>query len=101
MALFGDSKRIGVVAQANAKSGQGDHVRKTLVSLAGTSRKEPGCLRYDVFEDKHHEGIFFTSEEWESEDALERHMELNKSALNDLKAMLRGEPAIHVLKQVA
>lgn len=101
MALFGDSERIGVVAQIRAKEGRGDEVREALHALVGPSRKEHGCLKYDLFEDKHHEGSFFTCEEWQSEDALNRHLELNKSALDKARALLREDIRIHVLKQLA
>ncbi len=101
MALFGGSERIGVVARIRAGSGHEAEVRKALHSLVGPSRKEAGCLRYDLFEDKHHEGSFFTCEEWESEAALQRHLDLNKTALNQAKALLREDLHIHVLKQLA
>jgi quinol monooxygenase YgiN len=101
MALFGDSERIGVVAQIRARSGHEGDVREALQSLVGPSRKENGCLRYDLFEDKHHEGSFFTFEEWASEEALQRHLDLNKTALENAKALLREDLQIHVLKQLA
>jgi quinol monooxygenase YgiN len=101
MALFGDSERIGVVAQIRAQSGSEAEVREALHSLVGPSRKEPGCFRYDLFEDKHNEGSFFTVEEWESEAALQRHLDLNKTALNKTRSLLREDLHIHVLKQLA
>jgi quinol monooxygenase YgiN len=101
MALFGDSEKISVVAQIRAKSGHEDKVRSALSSLVGPSRKEPGCLRYDVFEDKYYPGSFFTYEEWEKEEYLEKHLEINKAGLSDVKALLREDLRISVMKQVA
>ena len=78
MSLFGASNtKISVIAQLRAKSGHEDEVRKALAALAGPSSKEPGCLRYTVFEDAHYTGNFFTYEEWESEDALDQHLQTN------------------------
>ena len=102
MSLFGTSDNgISVIAQLRAKSGHEDEVRKGLSTLAGPSRKEPGCLRYDVFEDKHYTGSFFTYEEWESEDALDQHLQVNKESLNKVKALLREDLRINVVKPVS
>ena len=104
MSIFGggDDKIIGdkisVVAQIRAKSGHEDEVRKGLEKLVGPSQKEAGCLKYHVFEDKHYTGSFFTYEEWESETALDTHLQVNKDALNKVKALLREDLRISVLK---
>ena len=106
MSLFGASEeevsdgRISVVAQLRAKSGHEDELRSALAKLAGPSRKEPGCLKYEVFEDKHYIGSFFTCEEWESEGALDTHLATNKSALNNAKSLLREDLRISVLTPV-
>jgi quinol monooxygenase YgiN len=109
MSLFGgsDSKelkneaRITVVAQIRAKSGHEDEVRAAFTKVVGPSQKEPGCLKYSLFEDKHYTGSFFTIEEWESEEALDTHLQVNKEALNQAKALLREDLRISVLKMTA
>jgi quinol monooxygenase YgiN len=100
MALFGNSEKISVVAQIRAKSGHEEEVRSGLTSLTGPSRKEQGCLRYDIFEDKYYPGSFFTYEEWEKEEDLEKHLEINKVGLNKVKALLREDIRISVIKQI-
>jgi quinol monooxygenase YgiN len=106
MSLFGGEKKSGgekisVVAQIRAKSGHEDEVRALMGQLPEPSRKEPGCLKYDVFEDKHYTGSFYTYEEWESEDALDTHLAVNKAALNKVKTLLREDLRINVLQQVS
>ena len=108
MSLFGGGagesvpgEKISVVAQIRAKSGHEDEVRSGLEKLVGPSQKEAGCLKYNVFEDKHYTGSFFTYEEWESEAALDTHLQVNKEALNKVKALLREDLRISVLKLVA
>ena len=105
MALFGkedkSNGKISVVAQIRAKSGHEDDVRSMFESVVGPSQKENGCLKYNLYEDKHYTGSFFTYEEWESEQALETHLEVNKEALNKAKALLREDLRISVLKLVA
>jgi len=103
MSLFGNSsdetgEKISVIATIRAKSGHEAEVRTAMESLPGPSRKEAGCLKYDVFEDKYYTGSFFTYEEWASEAALETHLAGAKSALNKLKALLREEMVISVVK---
>lgn len=106
MSLFGGNEKSGgekitVIAQIRAKSGNEDEVRSALAKLAGPSLKEPGCLKYNVLEDKHYTGSFFTHEEWESEAALETHLQANKAALDKAKALLSEDMRISVLKLLA
>jgi quinol monooxygenase YgiN len=104
MSIFGSnptpSKKINVIAQIRAKSGHEDKVRTVVEGLAEPSLKEPGCLSYKAFEDKHYTGSFYTFEEWESEAALDQHLAVNKAALDGLKALLREELRINVLQDV-
>ncbi len=36
--------------------------------LVNETRKEEGCLQYDLIEDKNNKGVFFIMELWESEE---------------------------------
>ncbi len=101
MSLLGGSEKITVVAQIRAKSGHEDEVRKAFTAVVGPSQKEAGCISYHLFEDKHYTGSFFTVEEWESEEALDTHLRVNKGALDKAKALLREDLRISVLKLVA
>ena len=105
MALFGNSEtsseRISVVAQIRAKSGHEDEVRSMFEGVVGPSQKEKGCIRYNLYEDKHYTGSFYTYEEWESEEDLDTHLTVNKEALNKAKALLREDLRISVLRLLA
>jgi quinol monooxygenase YgiN len=105
MTLFGKDStgegKISVVAQIRAKSGHEDEVRSMFESVVGPSQKEMGCLKYNLYEDKHYTGSFFTVEEWESEEALETHLHTHKEALDKAKSLLREELRISILKLVA
>lgn len=39
-----------------------------LKKLANETRKEEGCLQYDLIEDKYEKGVFFIVELWETEE---------------------------------
>ena len=90
-----------MIAQIRAKSGHEDDVRSAFEKVVGPSQKEAGCLSYQLFEDKHYTGSFFTVEEWETEEALETHLRVNKAALDKAKALLREDLRINVLKKLA
>lgn len=44
-----------------------------LKKLVNETRKEEGCLRYDLIEDKYTMGTFFIIENWESEEHHFKH----------------------------
>ncbi|MGC4129488.1 MAG: putative quinol monooxygenase [Bergeyella sp.] len=44
-----------------------------LRKLVHETRKEEGCLQYDLVEDKYNKGIFFIVELWESEEHHFKH----------------------------
>ena len=92
--------QISVIATTRAKAGHEDEVRKAFASLIEPSRKEPGCLRYDILEDVHYTGRIYTYEEWESEEALQTHLHVNKAGLDKVKALLAEDLRISVLKPV-
>jgi quinol monooxygenase YgiN len=96
-----ESTKISVIAQIRAKSGHESEVRKLVETLPGPSQKEAGCIKYNVFEDKYYTGSFYTYEEWDTEAALETHLQVNKEALNQLKSLLREDLRISVLKLTA
>lgn len=93
-------RKIGVVAQARAKSGREDDVRKALTAAATAAPSEAGCISYRLYEETHEPGSFFTVEEWESEDALQAHLARVKGALDAAKPLLQGDIRISALAQL-
>lgn len=65
--------KIDVVAHIHAKPGQEAALKEILDSFVAPTRKEEGCLRYDLFVDISDPGKFTFIEEWTSEEALEKH----------------------------
>jgi quinol monooxygenase YgiN len=64
---------VKVVARAEAVA----DVHAIVLALAEKSRRENGCIVYDVLQDMAEPGVFLLVEEWESHAALEAH---NKTA---------------------
>lgn len=44
-----------------------------LKKLVIETRKEKGCIQYELFEDNRNKGVFFIHENWESNDHLHNH----------------------------
>jgi len=67
------NEKIDVIAHIHAAAGNEDVVRAALESFVEPTRKENGCLRYDLFQDTADPLKFTFIEEWSSPAALERH----------------------------
>ncbi len=78
-----NAKSVTVVAQFKAKPGKEAELRHELVSLLTPSRKDAGCLNYDLHKGLDNPALFLFHENWTSKLHLDQH--LQKS---DLKAVL-------------
>jgi quinol monooxygenase YgiN len=65
--------KIDVVAHIQARTGQEAAVRSVLEGFIAPTRKEDGCLRYDLFVDADDPTKFTFIEEWASREALDVH----------------------------
>lgn len=48
--------------------------RSLLHDISLLARRDDGCLRFVVYEDKENRGRFAINEEWEDESSLQRHL---------------------------
>jgi quinol monooxygenase YgiN len=69
-----NSSPLTVVAQMKAKPGQEAAVRKELLSLIEPSRKDAGCLNYDLHESTENPALFMFHENWTSKAHLDAHL---------------------------
>lgn len=69
-----------VIARAQVIS----DMREVFVGAAGAcvaaTRREPGCLAYDMYESLTEPGVFVAVEQWESEVAIDAHFLLPHTA---------------------
>ncbi len=65
--------KVDVVAHLHAHPGREAELREVLKKFIGPTRKELGCIRYDLFVDLDHPTKFTFIEEWVSREALEAH----------------------------
>ncbi|TWU38716.1 putative monooxygenase YcnE [Novipirellula aureliae] len=63
------SKRITIKATLNNEP----HLLELLKGMVAESKKEHGCLAYDLYQQTHNPREFSLMERWESEEDLEAH----------------------------
>lgn len=66
-------KMVTVVARAKAAPGMEDAVRRELLHMVEETRKEAGCINYDLHVAADRPDHFLFYENWEEPSALERH----------------------------
>jgi quinol monooxygenase YgiN len=82
---------VHVVAHIESRAGHHDTVQKALQAVVEPTRKEQGCLQYDLFHDSDNINRFTFVEKWASAEFLLRHsqsehMATAGAALKDLAA---------------
>ncbi len=92
-----------VIAQMKAKPAQEAAVRKELSSLVEPSRKDAGCLNYDLHESSENPALFMFHENWTSKAHLDAHLakpEL-QAVLARVGPMLAEPPRITLWNRLA
>ena len=65
---------IKVVAKNFAKEDKVNEVLRLCRELIDATRKEEGCKKYELYQDEKDSTIVTFIEEWESREALEKHL---------------------------
>jgi quinol monooxygenase YgiN len=95
-------KKVSVVARLKAKAGQEEKVKQELFKLVEETRKEAGCLNYDLHVDTANPQVFVFYENWVSEMALANHLETPHILRLRSMAELFAEPTkIDILKMLS
>ena len=66
---------LHIIARIQAAPGQADALETEMRQLVADTRKEPGCLRYDLTRGTEDRELFVFIEEWESHAHWRQHME--------------------------
>jgi quinol monooxygenase YgiN len=93
---------LSAVAVITARAGQEGVVRKALSALVAPTRREEGCLGYELFESAAAPGVFVTQERWRGQDDLDAHLQTEHVAEAFAAAgeALATAPGIHPLVPV-
>ena len=89
---------IRVIARGLARAGKKDKLRNTLVGMLTPTRAEPGCRLYELYE-SNNRGLFYFYEEWESQDALDRHTKTPhyRQLTQNVRDLLEGAFEVNIL----
>ena len=70
-----DMPKEGIIltATVKAKPGQEEAVKEVLMALVEPTRKEPGCLCYNLHQSKSDKTQFMFYEQWASKEAIDAH----------------------------
>ncbi len=68
-------KTLTVVATFQARPGKESDLRAALTGLLAPTRKEPGCLNYDLHQSADHPAKFLFHENWTSKAHLDAHLQ--------------------------
>lgn len=87
---------IRVIARVRAARGRESTVEVALRGLLAPTRAEPGCVRYELFQNVEAPGDFIVDEEWRDEAAHALHMRSEHVArmLAEAGSYLAGPPDI-------
>jgi quinol monooxygenase YgiN len=97
-----NAKSLTVVAQFKAKPGKETQIRQELLSLLAPSRKDAGCLSYDLHQAPDNPALFLFIENWASKAHLDRHLQTPhlKAALAKTGPLLAEPPQITLWEKI-
>ena len=94
---------LRVIARVKARPGKVNELLSVLSSLVEPTRKEPGCLSYELLQNNEDPTEFTLIEEWQNNTALESHFATKhfKDALVKLPNLVAAEPDIRRYHRVS
>ncbi len=97
------TKSITVVAQIKARPGKESAVRKELLSLVAPSRKDAGCLNYDLHHGLDNSALFMFHENWTSKAHLDAHLQKPdlQAVLTKVGQLVAEPPQIMLWEKIA
>jgi quinol monooxygenase YgiN len=92
---------IRVIARALARARKEEQLRNALAGMVAPTRAERGCRFYELYESNNN-GLFYFYEEWESQDALDRHTKTShyKQLTEDVRDLLEGTFEVNILNSL-
>jgi len=95
------TEKLTIVARIESKKNSIGVVEAELLKLIEPTRKEAGCLQYDLHQDNDHPENFLFFENWESRESWQEHM--NNEHLKAYMAATEGlieEFSINEMSQI-
>jgi len=87
---------IVTIGRVSTDADKRDDLIRIAQAVARASREEDGCIDYRVYEDTERDNDFVFVEEWESEDALQRHFAMPHLVefMRSITGALAGAPEV-------
>lgn len=90
---------LTIVAKIEAKHDKIDLVKAELLKLIEPTRKEKGCIQYDLHQDNNNPEVFVFYENWESRELWQEHM--NNDHLKAYMQATEGAVAQFILNEMS
>jgi len=92
---------LTVVAKVVAKQECLEQVKRELLQMIGPTRKEQGCIAYNLHQDNEDPAVFIFYETWQNPACLEQHMNTEhfKSYVNAVGSMI-AEKVVHKMTRI-
>lgn len=96
------TKPFTLLVTVQAKPGQEAKVESTFAPCVKASRKDKGCIQYDLHSDPDKPRTYVLIEKWQNLADLEKHLQAahTQKLLKDLPDLLEGPPEVRVLRAV-
>ena len=97
------AKTTTVVATFQAKPGKGSELKKALISLVAPTRKEAGCINYDLHVSSEDPAKFLFHENWTRKANLDTHLQSAhiKALLPRVDELCVAFPEIKIWEKIA
>ncbi|WP_271767043.1 putative quinol monooxygenase [Aquimarina algiphila] len=69
-----ENQKLTIIARILAKDEKRELVKNELIKLIDITRKEKGCINYDLHQDNQNKNLFLFYENWESRELWQTHM---------------------------
>ncbi len=96
-------QQVTVVATIKAAPGKEEQVKQALRKLIEPTRKEEGCLNYDLHQALDDQSVFLFYENWESKSLLDEHLQTPhlKAFMDEAEDLLAEPVDIRLWKMVS
>ncbi len=96
-------KPVIVFARIKAQKNKIEDVRKALEGLVGPTRKESGCMQYDLHQSNEDTSLFYFYETWKDEAAHRSHLQQPHvgALVAQAASLLADAPEIQMVRRLS
>ena len=93
------TKKLTIVGIIEVKDNQTEFVKENLFKLIEITKKEDGCLQYDLHQDNNNTNLFLLFENWQNKELWQKHM--NNQPIKDFLKVTEGSVANITVHQMS